>query len=311
MKRLLLAGLLMLAAQAAWAYCDSETVIWYQETEWGDGSKSYQILSIETYTWCDAQADPLPPDAYVGGPLYTTPPNVSMAYVDTTDPYNPIVAIDVSGTDSSDPTSWVILEVNGTTVAYTGFSGDGEYQLALGTIGDFGDGSTGINAKACTQYGVCGNDPQSINRSTPSPDETGKDINASWQEEEEEGPVTHFATYGHTLRQVYTTTDFSCTELGQASHYQIKDSLVTISGQDPMPLWNASVSTSGTVNGASYFLSDAGNPSGCSYPVLCSSKSGSSSGTFGYAPSVHEGITDFVIDGQGAIFTNGSLDINY
>jgi hypothetical protein len=45
--------------------------------------------------------------------------------------------------------------------------------------------------------------------------------------------------------------------------------------------------------------------------VLCSSKSGSSSGTFGYAPSVHEGITDFVIDGQGSIFTNGTLDIDF
>jgi hypothetical protein len=311
MKRLLLAVLLLFSTQAAWAYCTTETVIWYQVAEYSDGTKSTTILSIEEYTWCDVAADPLPPDAYVGGPTYTTPPSVSMSFVDTTDPYNPIVGIDVSSNDDSDPTSWVILEVSGTTVDYTGFSGNGQYRLALGTIGDFGDGNTGINAKACTEYGVCGNDSQSVSRSTPSPNEAAKDISASWQEEEEEGPVTHSAAYGHTLRQVYTTTNFTCSELGENSHFQIKDSLVTISGQDPMPWWNASISTSGTINNASYGLSDSENPVGCTYPVLCSSKSGSSSGTFGYLPSVHEGITDFVIDGQGSIFTNGTLDINF
>lgn len=316
MRRFLFAVLVMFAAQAAWADCYTWTEIWFQTTQYGDGTKSYQILSVEDFTMCDDYGDPLPPDAYVGGPVYTAPPSVSMSFVDTTDPYHPIVGIDVSSNDDYDPTSWVILEVNGTTVDYTGFSGNGQYRLGLGTISDFGDGTTGINAKACTEYGVCGNDSQSINRSTPSPQETAKDINASWQEEdndEETGPVlvTRQATYGHTLRQLYTTTNFTCSELGQASHFQIKDSLVTISGPDPMPWWNASISTSGTVNNASYGLSDSASPIGCTYPLLCDSKSGSSSGTFGYIPSVHEGITDFVIDGQGALFTNGTLDIDF
>jgi hypothetical protein len=110
---------------------------------------------------------------------------------------------------------------------------------------------------------------------------------------------------------VYTTTSFTCTEVGESSHVQVKDSLVTISGYDPMPMWSAGVQTSGTINYASYGLTDSASPVACTYPVTCSSKAGSSGGTFGYAPSVHEAISSFIVDGWTASFTNGSLDISF
>ena len=114
-KQLLCAVLLMLGAQVMLADCYTYTVIWYQTTEYSDGTKSYKLLSIEDFTLCDVSSTPLPPDADVGGPVYTAPPSVSVAFVDTTDPYNPIVGVDVASNDTADQVAWVILEVNGTT----------------------------------------------------------------------------------------------------------------------------------------------------------------------------------------------------
>jgi len=110
---------------------------------------------------------------------------------------------------------------------------------------------------------------------------------------------------------MYTYTSFGCSEVGQNSRYEIKESVVTISGQDPMPLWSDSIYTSGTINNASYTLSESANPVGCAYPTLCSSKSGSSTGTFGRSPSAHDDIGSFVVDGMGTIFTNGSLEVSF
>jgi hypothetical protein len=89
----------------------------------------------------------------------------------------------------------------------------------------------------------------------------------------------------------------------------VRDSVVTISGHDPMPDWSATVATHGTINGASYVLWPSANPVACTYPILCSSRSGSSSGTFGYFTSVDESIPTFVIEDQNPVATNRSLSI--
>ena len=99
--------------------------------------------------------------------------------------------------------------------------------------------------------------------------------------------------------------------VGENSHVQIRDSLVTISGYDPMPMWSAGVQTNGTLNYATYSLSDSANPVGYTWPIVCSSKAGNRAATFGYAPSVHETISSFVVEGATTAFTNGSLDISF
>jgi hypothetical protein len=266
---------------------------------------------MTTYGYCDVNGggpyfDPGP----IGVPT-PIPPTVSLGFVDTVDPYNPIVAVDVTSNDPCDPVSQVILEVNGSTEDFMSYTGMGRYQLHLSAIGNFGDGNVSLKGKACSGTGVCGEIAATMMRYTQSPNTAEATLTAMWPVAGRYGPVFRSANYGHGLRQVYTTTTFTCSERGENSHVQLKDSLVTISGYDPMPMWSAGVQTSGTINLSSYGLTDSANPVGCTFPVTCSSKAGSSSGTFGYAPSVHESISSFIVDGQAALITNGSLDISF
>jgi hypothetical protein len=218
--------------------------------------------------------------------------------------------VDVTSNAFSDPVLNVQLLVNGVGVGYSTYRGDGRYQFNITSIGNFGDGRSQLTGRACSAAGGCGEGSADLTRSTPSPLEASNTISASWQEADPQGPVTRRADYGHTLRQTYTGTSFTCLETGANSHAQVRDSLATISGYDPMPLWNATVTTRGTINGASYVLWPSGNPIACTYPIQCSSRSGSSAGTFGYAPSVEEDITSFVVEGQSALITNSSLSIS-
>ncbi len=277
---------------------------------------------FDLYEVCTVTPDPPPPPPPPEPPPPTPPPppeppppppvpaTVTIGGVDTTDPYNPVVMVDVTSSAFSDPVLNVQLLVNGVGVGYSVYRGDGRYQFNITSIGNFGDGTTQLTGRACSAAGGCGEGSASLTRSTPSPLVASNTISASWQEADPQGPITRRADYGHTLRQTYTGTSFSCSETGGNSHAQVRDSLVTISGYDPMPLWNAAVTTRGTINGAAYALSPSGNPIACTYPIQCSSQSGSSAGTFGYAPSVDEGITSFVIEGQSALITNSSLSIS-
>ena len=121
--------------------------------------------------------------------------------------------------------------------------------------------------------------------------------------------MTLHASYEHSLRQLHTSTTFTCTERGETSHAELRESLVTISGRDPMPLWSAMVATHGTINNASYELWPSANPVVCTFPIQCASRSGSSFGAFGYLVSIDESITSFVIEGQNALATNRSLSM--
>jgi hypothetical protein len=305
--------LILVAYPALAANCTYWTAWEYQVTQYEDGTISILITGITEYAICDVNGgtggSPAPNPG--GGSCSSTPPTVTLASIDTTDPYQPIVGVSVTSNDPYDPVSVVNLEVNGSTVNYLDFVGNGQYRLRLPPITDFQEGSASIVGKACTGTAACNQDSAMISRFTPSPQIASGTISASWQEEEERGPVTRTADYNQQLRQTYRTTSFSCCETGENSHVQIGESLVTLSGYDPMPWWNAGVNTSGTNTLATYGLADAANPVACTFPVLCSSKSGSAAATFGYSPSVHEAISSFVIDGANALFSNGSLDLSF
>jgi hypothetical protein len=91
-----------------------------------------------------------------------------------------------------------------------------------------------------------------------------------------------------------------------------KDSVVTIAGTFGEPIWNASVSTTGTVNSASYVLTESANPEQCTFPTRCWSKAGASgTGAFGYAVAVHEAIGTFNPEPYATFFTGGTLDITF
>ena len=233
--------------------------------------------------------------------------------MDTTDPNNPIVAVDVSTANTDyDPVAYVMFEVSGATMDYTTYSGDARYQFDFEAIYNYGEGNTGFDGKVCTESGVCSVGGATITRFSPSPNAADATITATWQEEDPEGPVFLSANYNHDLRQMYTTTQFTCSEQGGNSAYQLGDSLVTISGYDPMPIWSAYAQTSGTINGASYGIdTDSASPVNCTFPTVCSSKVGSSADTFGHLPAVDEDIPSFVIDGQSVGMSSNSLHISF
>ena len=321
----LVSFLLLALPRYAVASCTTYTEVAWQWTQWGDGSITYMFLGMNQYSVCDVDGgtggDVLGPGSDAGGSGSTPiPPSISIVYVNTTDPYNPIVAADVASNDPDDPLNVVNLEVNGATVDYSYSSGTafGRYPLRLTAISNFSDGNVSITAKACSGTGVCAQNSANMNRFTPSPGTASSTIYATWLEEdegsEELGPVyiPRSASYSHGIRQLYTTTVFTCSEIGESSHYQVKDSLVTISGQDPMPVWGSTVEVRGTISWwISYRLTESANPVGCTFPVICSSKAGGVAGAFGYAPSVHEVVSPFTIDGQAAVITNGSVDITF
>jgi hypothetical protein len=308
--------------------CTEYTVIKSQTTQWWDGTFTVLITGMEFYSDCTTSAG--------GGPDYGNggsggglgvpapiPPTISIINVNTTDPYNPIVTADVASNDPNDPVNVITLEVNGTTVdyAYWGNTAFARYQLRLPAIIYFPDGTSSLTAKACSAAGVCSQYAANMFRTTPSPNTAGTSIFATWLELDEAGeeppivgpvPVLKSAYYGHGLRQMYTTTLFGCAEVGETSHYLIRDSLVTISGAEPMPMWSATVTANGTIGWwNSWGLWDSANPVGCTFPVQCSSKSGGVSGAFGFAPSVREAISSFLIDGQPTSITNGWLEIPF
>jgi len=310
--------MLLLVPRSALAGCTTYTEVEWQTTLWWDGSVTYLYLGMTQHTVCDVEGGgggPAPDPSGGGGPV-TYPPTVSIVDVDTTDPVNPLVVADIVSNDPSDPVNVVNLEVNGTTVDYSywGNTAFARYQLHLGAISNFSDGNVAITAKACSATGVCGQSSTTMNRFTPSPGTASNTIFASWLEDdegdEEFGPgfVVRSGSYSHGLRQSYTRTSFTCSEVGENSHYQVKGSLVTLASRDPLPEWAAIADVSGTLGyWTSYNLTEAGNPVGCTFPVQCSSKGGALPGAFGYAPSVQERISWFSIEGQPTFFTNGTL----
>jgi hypothetical protein len=315
--------LLLLATRPALADCYEYTIIDYQVTTWWDGTQTVMILGMETFGYCDAVAgggDPGgggPGGGSDGGGYAPLPATVSVSSVDTTDPFNPIVGIDVTANPNSDPVTTVILEVNGVVADYMSYAGTARYQFHMPSIGSFADGNVVLAGKACNEStGACGWGASSMMRYTPSPATTSAIMGVSWQEEDEgseesPGLVTRHKNFTHSLRQVYATTTFTCQETGENSRRQVKETIAVISGTDPMPMWSASAQTSGTLNSAGYLLTSGAESMACGYPTLCSTKTGSSASTFGYMPSVHEAINSFVIDGVGALYNNGSLDISF
>ena len=168
-------GLMVLAlsAPSALAQCDDYTSVEYQVTDWWDGVSTVQILNITDYTVCDyggggggGYYDP----SGGGGSAPTVSLSASIAWVDTTDPNNPIVAVDVSTANTDyDPVAYVMFEVSGATMDYTTYSGDARYQFDFEAIYNYGEGNTGFDGKVCTESGVCSVGGATITRFSPSP----------------------------------------------------------------------------------------------------------------------------------------------
>ena len=322
-----LAVVVLLVPQLASA-CGLYTTILSQTTVFGDGSISVLITGMYSYDTCDVSGGG-PDGGYGGGSGGGTGagsgpilPTITLINIDTTDPYSPIVTADVASNDPDDPVNRISLEVGGTEVddSYSSGTFIARYQLHLPAIIYFPDGTSGLTAKACSAAGVCAQVASNMYRTTPSPNKASVDMFATWLEMDEAGsgplegpiPVPMSAYYGHGLRQMYTTTLFGAPEVGENSHYLIKDSLVTISGLAPMPDWSGTVNASGTIGWwNSWGLSASANPVDCTFPVRCSSKSGGVSGAFGYAPSVSDHISSVLIEGQPTAITNTSLSISF
>ncbi len=318
-----------LVPQLASAYCSTYTVILSQTTLFGDGSVSVLITGWDTYDVCDAGgggADGGPDGGGSGGGTGSVtspiPPYITLVNIDTTDPYQPIVTADVATNDPDDPVNRISLDVNGTTVdsSYSSGTPFARYQLHLPAIIYFPDGTTSLTAKACSAALVCAQVSANMYRTTPSPNKASVDMFATWLEMDEAGtgplegpiPVSMSAYFGHGLRQMYTTTLFGGPEVGENSHYLIRDSLVTVSGVLPLPDWKGAVRASGTIGWwNSWDLFTSANPVDCTFPVRCSSKSGGVSGAFGYAPSVSDQISSVLMDGQPVLVTNTSLSISF
>jgi hypothetical protein len=321
---LLLALVLFLMPQIASA-CTEYILIVYQTTEWWDGTTTTIILDMEYYDDCSGGSGGTGGDGGSGGsggPVDPTPipPTVSILNINTSNPNDAIVSADVASNDPADPVNEVTLEVNGTTVDYTNWGNYSFAQIALhlGGIGTFSDGSPTLTVRACSATGVCATDSATMTRFTPSPSAASTTIFAQWLEEDEGDEhlgiiyVPRSSNYGHVLGQSYTTTNFTCSEVGENSHYEIKNSLVTLSGNDPMPVWTGAVSANGTTGFyTSWSLTDSAIPYACTFPTICSAKAGGVVGAFGYAPSVHETISSFSVEGQPTYFSNGSLDISF
>jgi len=274
-------------------------------TYWDYAGGSY--CEVEVWpVYCDyggGNNTPPPDDGSGGSPIIA--PLVTVAFVDTTDPTNPVIGIDVQARDGSHPPQVVLLIVNGATRDSSSWYGSGRYQFNLQSIDSFGDGSVSIAGRSCAASNACAQDTKQMTRYTGSPLLASTTLSASWQEEEHEGPVTHSASYGHAFRQSYTTTTFSGgIESGQNSHFQLRSALATING-DPSPIWNANATAHASSTSTS-FLSPSDNPVDCSSG--CTSR-GTNFGMFGYAASVDEQITSFVVDGQGTMYSGGALSL--
>jgi hypothetical protein len=80
---------------------------------------------------------------------------VKVVEVDTTDPNNPIVAIEVTSNMFSDPLTTVIFEINGSTSDWSSYYGDARYQFHMPPLGNFANGTFQITGKACSAVGDC------------------------------------------------------------------------------------------------------------------------------------------------------------
>ncbi len=223
-------------------------------------------------------------------------PSLSIAFIDTTDPYSPIVAIDVSTPDPNYPPDSVTLWVNGGQVSSSPWYGNARYQLRMPAVTGYPDGNTPIVAEACAVSAFCGSTAATMYRATPAwPLSASENMHANWLE----GDTFMSADFGHQLQQTYQSTSFNISEIGQNSRQELGTSFVTIShmSYDPAPYWNGSASAYGTVGNGTYWAS-----LGCSMlpppyavcPSICATAC-ATEGLPGYLPYVVDQISSFRI----------------
>jgi len=249
---------------------------------------------------------PPPPGSGSGGsPIIA--PTVTFEFINTSDPYNPLVALAVNSPDASYPPTSVELRIDNVMVGSLPGAGSGRYQFAIAPIGTFAERTHTFLGIACTSASVCGQGQAMMTRFTPSPLEASNQMTAVWYEPDlDEMPLARQAVYGHVLRQVYIKTTFSANEVGANAYAQLMGTSVSVGGHPP-PLWNASVLFQGTTARYSGYM----GMNACLNPFCtegCSSRC-VTSGAFGYAPQIQDWVSGFVVEGESALITNSYLSL--
>lgn len=230
------------------------TITTYGEIRNPDGSISYVPMGGVTYVYYEAYCDPstgMIPGTEPGGSSYLPlKPKVALKSVDTTDPYRPLLVVDVDS-DPYAPATMLTVTMNSGTVAQLPLVGNGEYEVALPSVNTFSfAGTKAITAKACTAANSCGTVSGSMSRNTPSPLSKTVTLSARYVVGDD---GWRYASYEHQFNQSYMTTSFSMPELGQNSRRQLRNSLIKLQWNSSVydAIFSAHVYTSGTIYGSS------------------------------------------------------------
>jgi hypothetical protein len=189
-------------------------------------------------------------------------PRVTLFSIDTTDPRNPKLLVDVAS-DLIEVAVKLELRVNGSLYASLPIHWDGTYQIGFPSFKGWSDGTKTIQVKACTAANLCGTASSSFSRYTQSPVTVSSDMSARWLE----GDEFKFGVYKHLFSQTYTASQFAMPELGMNMRRELRKATVTLT----WPLAGADVTYNASVQ---YFASYSGTRSlpPCGGATLCAAK---------------------------------------
>lgn len=271
------------------------TITTYGEIINPDGSKSYVPMGGVTYvyyqSYCDASGvySSDPTEEPIRTPMR---PRVALKTIDTTDPYRPLLVVDVDS-DPYYPAKTLTVSVGGVTLTQLPLVGDGQYEVALRSVSEYPSSSTkAIVATACGATSTsCGSVSGSMTRYKPSPPSRSETLVAMYLS----GDEFFRQNYGHQYIQEYMTTSFSMAELGQNSRRQLRQSLVklqwSVAGYDAT--FNARVQATGILYGNTFTTT----PSCFNVPTCyggCAHKC-IDTGAFGFMISTKDGIGDLLL----------------
>jgi hypothetical protein len=271
-------------------------------------SKSYVPLGGVTYVYYESYCDPsgVYTDPTTGGPVYTPMrPRVAFKSINTTDPYRPLLIVDVDS-DPYYPATSLKVTVGGSTVATLPLVGDGQYEVALRSVGDYTTSSTkAIVGTACNASNVCGSVSGSMTRYKAPYLSKDEMMYAGYLSGDEFFNVP----YGHQYLQGYMTTSFTMPELAQNSRRQLRLSLVKLRWTNTN--YNVAVTANVHSTGTLYGNNFSTTPSCYDVPVCsgyCTHKC-VDSGAFGFMISTQDIVLDLMMENwqRMAVTSGGQL----
>src|SRR5262245_3558396 len=133
--------LTLFLAHSAFADCYSFTLVYWQYTQWWDGSITWSIQHVDSYSICEVTGGSSGGGTGGGGAPQPIPPSVSVSGVNTTDINSPTISADITQRDPSNPLTVIQLDVDGTTVDFVSFQGNARYTFFFAPIAFFGEGT--------------------------------------------------------------------------------------------------------------------------------------------------------------------------